>query len=469
MLLTVLVYAMACGVRSSRQIERSCSTDVAFRIICASDVPDHTVLARFRQRHEAALADLLTETLRLAARLGMVRLGIVAFDGTKIAADASRQANRSEAGLRRIAQQHLAEAAATDRAEDEQFGNTARDDELPPKLRDRSGRGRRIRQALDEIERGTAQAQAREKAAEQAAADYQQQAADPGPARGGRAPAGVDRVAVARARWERAQARAQQRIDDWHHRAARLRAQGRQPKGREPIPADQHCRVTVFRAAYEQAAAAAEHAARQTTTTPPPGPATIRANLTDPDSRLMKTRNGWLQGYNCQTALSADQFILDARATQDANDLNQFEPTATAVTDLARHLSQHTGRTDLHPGTLIGDAGYDSDHNLTCNGPDRLIANAKSRDLHHQDTPARNSPPPEHATARETMNHRLHTEEGHTLYKRRSPTVEAANSWLKDRRGLRRFNRRGLTAAHSELRFAAAVTNLLRIRTLATT
>ena len=94
MLLTLFVYAMAQGVCSSRRIERLCHTDVAFRIVCAQDVPDHTVLARFRQQHQDALSGLLTETLVLAAELGMVSLGVVAFDGTKIAADASRDANR---------------------------------------------------------------------------------------------------------------------------------------------------------------------------------------------------------------------------------------------------------------------------------------------------------------------------------------------------------------------------------------
>src|SRR5688500_12523497 len=94
MLVTLLVYAMAHGVRSSRQIERLCDTDVAFRIICAADAPDHTVLARFRRHHEGALADLLTATLLLCAELGMVQLGVVALDGTKIAANAARDQNR---------------------------------------------------------------------------------------------------------------------------------------------------------------------------------------------------------------------------------------------------------------------------------------------------------------------------------------------------------------------------------------
>src|SRR3954469_6240123 len=105
MVLTLFVYAMAHGVSSSRQIERLCHTDVAFRVVCAQDVPDHTVLARFRQNHQDALTGLLTESLVLAAELGMVSLGTVALDGTKIAGNASRDANRGERHLRRLAEQ----------------------------------------------------------------------------------------------------------------------------------------------------------------------------------------------------------------------------------------------------------------------------------------------------------------------------------------------------------------------------
>ncbi|WP_433366032.1 transposase [Actinoplanes sp. CA-142083] len=467
MLLTLLVYAMAHGVRSSRQIERLCHTDVAFRVICASDVPDHTVLARFRQDHETALADLLTATLLLAARLGMVRLGVVAFDGTKIAGNAARDANRSEQGLRRLAEQYLADTAATDAAEDTEFGGDERGDELPPRLRDRSGRAARIRQALAEAEKAGAAERARRDAAEQAGADYERNLADPDLSVFGPPPKTADPVAAARARWQRERARIQRRADAWHERAARTRAAGNQPHGRPPLPADQHCRVKTAKAAYDAAAVdAGTGAAEDPTTTDTPGP---RVNLTDPDSRLLKTRNGWLQGYNCQTAVSEDQFFLHAQATQDANDVQQFEPTRTAITDLAAHLTAHTGRTDLTIGVMIGDAGYDSINNLTCHGPDRLIAGTTSRQLgDHATTNPATGQPPEHATIRQAMNHRLRTTAGRNLYKRRSPLVEAPNSWLKDRRGLRQFLRRGLTATNSELRFAAAVTNLLRIHTLTT-
>lgn len=461
MLLTLLVYAMAHGTRSSRQIERLCHTDVAFRIICAQDVPDHTVIARFRQHHEQALGDLLTATLVLAAELGMVRLGVVAFDGTKIAANAAQAANRTEDHLRKLAGQHLADAAATDAAEDALFGDD-RGDETPPDLRDRTHRRQRIAQALDEIAARKAADQPTD-AQRQAAADYTAALATTttgqsgtGPA--GRTPKAADPVAVARLRWQRERAQAQARYDAWHAKGTRL---GRIPLGPKALPPDDNAKVRAAKAVYDQAL---------TNTGSTADSSDFKANLTDPQSRILKTRTGWIQGYNCQTAVSEDQFILHADATQDTNDVQQFEPTMHAVTDLAQQLTDHTGRDDLEVTTMIGDAGYDSHHNLTLSGPDRLIPSQTHRDLTKTAAthPAAGDPPPD-ATPRQAMDHRLRTEHGQQTYKRRAPLVEAPNSWLKDRRGLRRFARRGLLAARSELRLAAATTNLLRMRTLGIT
>lgn len=474
MLLTLFIYAMAHGVSSSRQIERLCGTDVAFRIICASDVPDHTVLARFRRDHEAGLEELLTASLLLAAELGMLRLGTVAFDGTKIAANASKDANRGEAHLRKLAGEYLGRAAATDDAEDALFGEDARGDELPEDLRDRTGRGERISQALEVIEARKAAEREHSDTERSAAAEYVAQAGDPaGKARGGKAPKAADPVTVARARWQRERARAQARCDAYRVKAAAAAARGHRLPGTPPAAPDEHPTVMRLRQAYEQARAAAEHPDTSPDTSDQAGSSSHRANLTDPDSRLLKTRNGFIQGYNCQTATSDDQFIIYARATQDANDAAQFIPTARAVQDIAEKLTGHMPEraADLTVGTMIGDAGYDSHTNLTAPGPDRLIANATHRDLNQAaaTNPATGPPPPD-ATPRQAMDHRLRTHDGHALYQRRAPLVEAPNAWLKDRRGLRTgFTRRGIDAAQAELSLAAAVTNLLRMAALGIT
>lgn len=469
MLLTLFVYAMSHGESSSRRIERLCGTDVAFRIICAQDIPDHTVLARFRKNHEAALTDLLTESLVLAAQLGMVSLGVVAFDGTKIAANASKDANRGESHLRKLAERFVATVEETDAAEDARFGEDRRGDE-PPEGMDRSNRGGRITEALEQIQaRRDAAEQARRVQVERGRA--YERAAREGAARAGRPPEGADRVVVAKARWDREHARAQARYDEWHT----ARARGRRRPGGQPVPPEEHCRVRVVREAYDAARAQAEQA---DATAGKPATATkseaaaekFIANLTDPQSRLLKTRNGWVQGYNCQTAVSHDGFLVSARATQDANDLDQFVPTKDDVLATVERVSARTGREDVEVGTMIGDAGYDSDANLEAEGPDRLIADAKGRVVNRR---AAADPAvgdlPEDATKREKMNHRLRTEEGLSLYRQRGWIVEAPNAWLKDGRGLVRFARRGLDAAQAELSFAAAITNLLKIRSKSVT
>src|SRR5919202_4171194 len=138
-LLGVLLYAYAIGVRSSRQIERRCREDLAFRVLAGNQTPDHVTIARFRVRHQQALAGFLVASLQLCAAAGLVRLGVVALDGTKVAANAADKANRTLAKLQDEVAQILAEAAEADRAEDRQHGH-ARGDELPAGLASPSGR-----------------------------------------------------------------------------------------------------------------------------------------------------------------------------------------------------------------------------------------------------------------------------------------------------------------------------------------
>jgi transposase len=113
MMVALFVYAYAIGERSSRGIERRCRDDVAFRVITANQVPDHATVARFRVRHEAAIAELFGQVLALRARSGLVKVGVVAVDGTKIAAAATHHATRS---FDRIAREIVEEAGRTDAA-----------------------------------------------------------------------------------------------------------------------------------------------------------------------------------------------------------------------------------------------------------------------------------------------------------------------------------------------------------------
>src|ERR671931_1169279 len=119
MMLTLLAYAYCVGERSSRGIERRCREDVAFRVICANRVPDHATIARFRVRHEQALAGVFTQVLSLCARAGLVSVGVVALDGSLLSGNASPQATRSYTAICEEVARMLAEAAQADAAEDE--------------------------------------------------------------------------------------------------------------------------------------------------------------------------------------------------------------------------------------------------------------------------------------------------------------------------------------------------------------
>jgi transposase len=143
MMVALLIYAYAIGERSSRRIERRCHEDVAVRVITANQAPDHTTIARFRQRHERPLGELFGDVLELCAEAGLVHVEVIAVDGTKVHANASQHANRD---YEQIAREILEEAAETDRLEDEQFGDR-RGDELPPELSTAQGRRGWLREA----------------------------------------------------------------------------------------------------------------------------------------------------------------------------------------------------------------------------------------------------------------------------------------------------------------------------------
>ena len=147
MMVALLLYAYSIGVRSARGIERRCSEDVAFRVITANQIPDHATIARFRARHEQAISELFSGVLSLCARAGLVKVGIVAIDGTKIAAAATHHANRS---YEQIAQEILEEAGRIDAAEDELYG-AARGDELPERLRTAGDRRKWLREAMQAL------------------------------------------------------------------------------------------------------------------------------------------------------------------------------------------------------------------------------------------------------------------------------------------------------------------------------
>jgi transposase len=151
MMTALLLYAYATGSRSSRHIERRCREDVACRVICANATPDHATIARFRAQHETALGGLFGEVLRLCAAAGIGRVGLVALDGTKLAAAASMSADRTADELDAAIAAMLAEAAAADAAEDAELGPDRRGDELPPAIAERGSRLARFAEARRQL------------------------------------------------------------------------------------------------------------------------------------------------------------------------------------------------------------------------------------------------------------------------------------------------------------------------------
>ena len=297
MMVALLLYGYARGVRSSRAIERACEEDVAYRVIAANQKPDHATLARFVDRHEDALAGLFSEVLGLCAEAGLVGVGVVAIDGTKVAANASRDADRD---YEQIAREILEEAKAVDRAEDERFGE-ARGDELPPQLSTHGGR----RAWLRDAKRRHEERRARE--------------ARPVPR------SRTKRLVEARRRLEedlQVERRANAAYEAW-------RARG--------ISADGTRRMAPG------------------TTKPyrPPDRPAGKVNLTDPDSRLVKAMRGCIQGYNAQAAVNEQQIVLAAEVTIDSPDFGHLEPMVEAT---EAELEQ-AGATDK-PGVVLADAGY---------------------------------------------------------------------------------------------------------------
>ena len=412
MLTGLLIYAYAQGVRSSRQIERGCVTDVAMRMMAAQQQPDHTTIARFRQRHAAALADLLGQVLQICGRAGMGRVGIVAVDGSKIAGQASPRKNYSEEKLRKMAADIVEEAAAADQAEDGEHGPDRSGDELPATLRPGPDRAGRIRQALQQAEQEREAARAED-------------------------------VDAAERKAERARRTAAR-----ERRDVEKRRQGRTARAdRGAVDDDAKVRRADAFVATKEAEVAQARAGQ--------GPRTQRckptANVSDPDSHLMFVRGkGFLQGFNAQLVVTDDHLILATDVCAETNDSGQY---VSMIDQAVANADAHLDGAVI--GVVLADAGYCTQEALTAPGPDRLIATGRKPEV-----PSQTAKSP-HIAA---MAKRLAPDTADRItYQRRQATVEPVIGHLKDRIGLRRFMRRGLQAARHELAFAAAVHNIRRL------
>jgi transposase len=377
MMVALLLYGYCQGERSSRVIEKRCVRDVAYRVITGGLRPDHVTIARFRARHEKALGGLFSQVLRLLAAEGMVCLGTLSLDGTKLAGNASQKANRTLPQIEKL----LAEAAAVDAAEDTQEADS------PPRVTPRALARRADRRAR------LAAARDRLAAEDQARRDAQ---------------------------------RAKQ--EAWDAAAAAGRRGGRRP-GDEPPRANHN-------------------------NTEP------RANITDPDVRVMRNQKGYVAGYNGQLVVTAQQVIAGAKLSKHPVDRTLLHPVLEAC---RQQLAEAGIRAKMR--TVLADSGYVSEENFARadTGGLRLLAPlAKDPGRRHHRTPkrARNLDRlPATARARRRLRH----PRGRDDYKMRARTVEPVFGQLKTCQKFTMMSRRGLPACESEWLLAATAHNLRKL------
>jgi len=385
MMVGVLLYAYCLGLRSSRRIARALERDIGFRVVAANQQPDFRTICRFRAEHEEALGRLFVQVLRLCREAGLLKLGVVALDGTKVEANAALAANRNHEAIEEEVRHMLQEAKAVDEEEDARYGPDRRGDELPEGLGRQAERLKRLQEARVRLEREA----------------------------------------------ERAAQAAQEHLVQ---RQAEEEASGKKKRGRKP--------KVVELAPCEEA----------------------RANVTDPESRIMKTRQGYVQGYNAQAIVSRDQVIVAVDVTQEANDVRQLTPMLQKMEEAlaAAGVSQR-------PRATLADAGYWSEANVTTGagpeGMELLIATTKDwkqrKALREQGRPRGRIPG--HLNLRERMERKLLTQHGQRLYRMRGILVEPVLGQVKEVQGCRRFMRRGLSAAQSEWSLVGTTHNLLKL------
>jgi transposase len=369
MMVGVLLYAYCTGTYSSRKIAAKLADSVAFRFLAAGNQPDFRTISEFRRRHGEALAALFTQGLRLCRKAGLVKLGRVAIDGTKIKANASKhkamsygRMKQAEAALEQEVAELLRRAEAADRDEDERYGPDRRGDELPAELARRQSRLATLREAQAALE-----AEARERA----------------------------------------------------------QAEGKDPDGARP-------------------------------------PDKAQRNFTDPESRIQKTPDGYIQGYNAQIAVDGGpaQIIVAQHVTPAAPDVQELVPAVTAITQGLRRK----------PREVLADAGYWSEANvdaLEAKGIAPFIATKRQK--HSEPPPAApRGRPPARLSVRDRMARKLATRSGQKVYALRKTIVEPVFGQIKQARGFRQFLRRGLERVQQEWALICLSHNLLKLHAATT-
>jgi transposase/uncharacterized short protein YbdD (DUF466 family) len=455
MMVTLILYANATKVRSSRAIECHCRQDVAYRVITGNVVPDHATIARFVVRHEQALADLFSEVLRLCDEAGLVAPGVIAIDGTRLAGNASRETSHD---FERIAREVLAEHKATDEAEDEQFGQ-ARGDELPEQLRTPEGRREFFRKARQkqrdgagpggsgdtELE-GSSELESSSELEGSLAPEYE---FDP------------ERI-IARTQGRKGWLRDAERQLEQHRsqhpdQVSRSRSE-RLLLAAERLEADLGAQRAGNEAFEDHRVIGRDAQGRRLAGTPtpyqPPAVPDGKVNVTDPDSKLIKANDRYVQGYNAQAVVDQGQVVLAAEITNSTVDWSQLDPMVTAaIAELER--AGISGRVE----TALADTQYWNEQHM-----DEVVADKHVQVLIPPDGGASGKQRQGWTGGRYTfMRYVLASQVGEELYRKRKQMIEPVFAHTKHNRGVTRFHRRGRAAVRTEWRLLMATHNLTKL------
>jgi hypothetical protein len=422
MMVALLIYGYCKGVFSSRRLARATYEDVAFRVITAGEHPHFTTVNEFRLEHRERLAGLFVQVLRLCQKAGLVKLGHVAFDGSKVGAAASKhkamsyeRMKKEEQRLSEEVQALLAKADAADRVEDERYGAGQTPEDLPAELQRRESRLERIREAKAALEAEAALARAEQL---RELAQKQREKADDETV-----DASERSRAAARARKSEEQAGRLTGKDSGDDGPSSGNATGELPHHRVPTEPDG---------------------------TPKPS---AQRNFTDPESRIMVKGGEFVQGYNAQVAVDDESQVIVAEAvTNQAPDQEHLVPM----------LDRVIANCGQAPVVATADSGYFALENVEAFG---------ARGVEPYIAVGRKAAGPELVVvpetaaqeARVTMAAKLKSKLGRDTYARRKAIVEPVFGQIKQARGFRRFSLRGLDKVRAEWSFVCAMHNLLKL------
>lgn len=425
MLLSLLIYGYCTGTTSSRKLESATWSDVATRLLVADQHPDHTVISEFRRKHRGLFRRVFEQVLVLCGRSGLVKLGRVSLDGTKVRADASKhkamsydRMQRKEKELRAEIDALVAEADAVDAAEDAQYGKDRRGDELPDELIRRESRLKKIREVKAALEAEAAAGRAEQLEQRSEDRDEQLERAEPSMSR------------QERRKLERLAKKTQKQAEK-----ARRKAQSA-AESTDSKPAEQassKCGLIRNRPPFDRHGDPHGRAQR---------------NFTDPDSRIMVDgRGAYEQSYNAQAVVTDEQIIIATDVSNQAPDVQQMVPMLEQTRENLGEL----------PDVFLADNGYFSADNVGwCEdqGIDAYISIGKKR---------WESEPGAGSEVVRAMRAKLETPEGAAHYARRKVIPEPVFGQIKECQGIRRFRLRGLEKVRDEWQLITAAHNLLKL------